>query len=138
MFASKVKKTLTILDDEGKEIPVNIRKLSRRALHAAAMARQEAVAALARTMGAEAIKAYQEGKAARQETEKTLDPAEARFQSYDVETVLAEGIESWGNPTPVKEGIADLDEDTADLIFREVIILSVPTKEEREALQGKS
>jgi len=136
MFASKITSVVTLKDDEGNDLNVNIRKLSRRALEAASMARQRKVAQMAKDMGAELVQAYQ-AKSAKDDAQAVLDPAEARFAAYDVETVLVNGISSWDAPVDVAEGIPDLDEDASEALYRAIVILSVPTPAEAEEAQGK-
>jgi hypothetical protein len=138
MFASKITKTLEVMDDAGQPVSVTIRKLSRRSLEAASQARQSNVARVAREMGAEMVRAYQDREAAKDEATKVLDPAEARFTAYDVETTLVNGIMEWSAPVSVPEGVADLDEETSDTLFKAIITLSVPTPEERAEVEGKS
>jgi hypothetical protein len=135
MFASKVTREVIIKDGDS-EVSVTIRKLSRRALDAASMKKQSEVARVAREMGAEMVEAYR-SRNAEEKAEAVVDPAEARFTAYDVETVLVNGIASWSADVPVAEGIADLDEPTSKELFRAIITLSVPTPEEAEAEQGK-
>lgn len=137
MFASKITRTVTVTGDAGQPVAINIRKLSRRELEAASRVRQTEVARVAREMGPDMVKAYQD-RNAKDEAAKVIDPAEARYTAYDVETVLVNGITSWDVDVPVAEGVADLDEPTADQIFRAIVALSVPTPEEQEAAQGKS
>jgi hypothetical protein len=137
MFASKITQDITVKDGD-KDVKVTIRKLSGRSLQNASEARQITVARMARTMGAEMLQAVRDREAAKEKAQKILDPAEARFQLYDRETVLVAGIASWDAKEDVVEGVADLDEDTADAIFRAIVTLSVPTEEERKAVRGKA
>jgi hypothetical protein len=137
MFASKITKDITVRDGD-KDVKVTIRKLSGRSLQNASEARQVSVARMAKAMGAEMVQAYQARQEATDKASKILDPSEARFTLYDRETVLVAGIASWDVDIDVAEGVKDLDEDTANDIFRAIITLSVPTEEERKAVQGKA
>jgi hypothetical protein len=137
MFANKIKKIVTVKDGD-EEVAVTIRKLSARSLDKAQLAKQAQVAGTARNLGPDMVDAFQKA-AARDEAVKVVDPAEARFNSYDREATLIAGIDSWDVPgISVADGVPELDEETAEFLFRAIIELSVPTPEEAEAAQGKS
>lgn len=137
MFASKITQTLDIPVAGAEPVTVTIQKLARRALDAARLAKQRQIASVAKDMGAEMVQAY-EARNAKDAAAKVLDPAEARFNGYDVETVLVNGIREWTADISVAAGVPDLDEDSSEIIFRAIITLSVPTEAEAEAAQGKS
>ena len=137
MFASKISQTLSIPVEGAEPVSVTIQKLSRRSLDAARLAKQRQIASVAKDMGAEMVQAY-EARNAKDAANKILDPAEARFNGYDVETVLVNGIREWTADVSVAAGVPDLDEDSSEILFRAIIVLSVPTEAEAEVAQGKS
>jgi hypothetical protein len=136
MFASRHKKTIVVKDDDGVDRNIVIAKLSARSLELASDQRQIAVSRVSRQMGAEMLRAFRD-----QRLEEPKDPKEkrkSRLQSYDRETVLMQGIDSWdilgpdGKPLPKEKGIADFDEETAQYVFTEIMDLSVPVLTEEE------
>ena len=136
MFANKITKVVTVKDGD-EDVSVTIRKLSARSLDKASLARQAAIAETARTLGPDMLKAFQDADA-KKDAVAILDPAEARYGAYDRGTTLTAGIASWTAKIDLQEGINELDEDTADFLFKEIVALSVPTPEEQEAASGKS
>lgn len=144
MFASRVKKNITIErpEEEGGPVSVVIRKLSFRSLEKASDARQAALGKTMRNIGADNIKALGVGEDARPEKPKVFDPVaihKARLNSYDKETVVLAGVESWSDPKPISEVIGDLDEPTVTFLFEEIMSISLGpiSEEEWKASQGK-
>lgn len=123
MFASNVKKTVTV-----GETAVVIRKLSASALEEAREARQLAVTSMAVRLGPELIKSFRESaKESKPVVEATADP----YAEFDRTVTLQKGVVSWNavaedtkKPIQVQAGILDLDEDTADFLFHEIVDLS--------------
>jgi len=134
MFASRTKKQIAV-SDEDVEGTVTIRKLSARSLEKAREAKQLSVVQLSTKFGPDIMKMYREAAKERGEVVPT-DPNVIRYAQYERELVLTQGVESWTFPEKLEEGLADLDESTAELLFREIIDLSDPAKEEEEA-RGK-
>jgi hypothetical protein len=133
MFASQTKSTVAIGD-----VVVTIRKLSARSLDKASEARQATAAAVARGFGADMIQAL-----------KVTEPAplapvvltlaeqiKARYTSYDRASTLRAGIASWTAPQPLEEGIADLDEESAQKLHEAILDLSLPALDPKVA-EGK-
>jgi hypothetical protein len=137
VFASRVKSTVRV-DNDGTPVNVVIRKLSGRSLSKAAEARQLAVGPTLKSFGPELLQAARE----REKPPSEANPDE-RYGGYDRDSVLTAGIESWdamdgdGRAVPLIDGIADLDEGSAEIIFHAIVDLSVPTAEEAEEAQGK-
>jgi len=138
VFASQVKSTFQI---EGCD--VRIRKLSARSLDKASEIRQGSVVAMARGFGPELMAVFR-GDVGPQPERVAQTERETVYATYDRDSVLVAGIESWdakhadGKKMDLEEGIADLDEDSANALFHAIIDLSVPTKEQVEEEQGKS
>lgn len=140
MYASKQTKILTLKDDDGADVPVLIRKLSASQLRKAGKARHKQHLEEARDLGPELIEALRDATA----KEATGD----RYDQYDRELVLAFGVKEWGGRKVGEDGVlaeiggekyslGDLDEETADQVYRELVDLSAPTKEQAEALEEK-
>ena len=130
MYASRQTETFTLKDDEGKDVPVVIRKLSARELKKAKKLQLRAQLEEARALGSELIQAFRESK-------QTAPKEEDRFAGYDVDAVLVSGIKSWGGESLSQDQIADLDTETTDLVYRKILTLSVPTLKEAEDVQAK-
>lgn len=151
MFASQVKQTVEI-----ESVSVVIRKLSAVSLEKAAKTKTGEQIADAKGFGADMLKAVldpaiQDARVeAAAEKAKEEAPGEKRFRDFDRMSVLRAGIESWdatypedhdekklaGKAIPVATGIDDLDEESAEALFRKIVELSVPTKEEEEEARG--
>lgn len=137
MFASRTTKDVVIAGDDGSPVTVTIQKLSKRALDKAREAQLINASRQAQALGAVLTDAIQKRQASVEQ--KAADPAEVRFQLFDQIHVLEAGVVRWTIiDVEPKDGIADLDEETADILFREIVKLSVPTPEEQEAERGKS
>jgi hypothetical protein len=166
MFASRVKKSLPVtrmgLDGNPEEGTIVVRKLNARSLARASEARQIEIAKLSRAWGPEIAMAAQ--KAAEERTtaeekanaeatptpvpeKKTAEPVpynplkDKRHSGYDRDYVVKAGLDSWSFPEDHRADqiLGDLDEETADLIFHEVLALSLPKpQEEAKAALGKS
>ncbi len=131
MFASRTKKQITV--GEGAESGVvTIRKLSARSLEKAREARQAVAAKMTSTFGPDMIKAFRDAAKDPERAAAPQDPREVKYGEYDRATVLTQGVESWTFKEPLIEGLEDLDEPTAELLFHEIVDLSDPPKEERE------
>jgi len=129
MFASQVKKQVTV--GSGPDaIVVTIRKLSARSLDKAREQRQITGAETIARFGPDMVKAFRE--AARDRTPEQIRSAaeapDARYGEFDRDLVLTQGIESWTASVPLKDGLADLDEETAEFLFHEIVDLSAPPK----------
>lgn len=106
---------------------VTIRKLSARSLEKAKEARQISVVQLSTKLGPDVMKLYRDTREERP-LEAVVDPAVQRYGQYDRDTVLTQGVESWTFDIPKEEGLIDLDEPAAELLFHEIIDLSDPPK----------
>lgn len=141
MFASKVRNTIVLMD-EGKEVAVVIQKLSAKHLTLAAETRQAAAAETTRRYGADVLKAFREtAEAAAQKKpsaeEQRKADIQARYAAYDRGVTLDKGVVSWSLKTDLKKGIEDLDEESAELLHKAIIDLSVPLPEVVEEEEGK-
>lgn len=141
MFASRVTKSITIDGDDG-EVPVVIQKLSARSLEKASDARQGAVAASSKRLGADMIRAFRETALAEKKAE-AIDLEKARkerYAMYDREAVIQAGVKSWALDVSVAEAMPDLDEITVKTLHEAILDLSLPPidPEELKAAQGKS
>lgn len=144
MFASKV--TSQVVFPDGV---VNIRKLSAMSLEKAQAARQITVSQLSRSMGPELIRAFNSPEveeAAKNRPKPTPEEKhKARYAGYDRQLVLQAGVVSWtyqkddGTPLKVSEGLADVDEESAEKLHEAILDLSLPpiTEAEQEAVQAK-
>jgi hypothetical protein len=137
MLANRSTKVVE-LDPPGGPVTVVIRKLSARSLDSAREADTERALRHARAMGPDMMQAFRAAAAAQTDGA----PAHAnRYAGLDRDTVLLAGIEKWdGDPvkgcTPA-QGIAELEPEYADRLFREIVDFSVPTADEAEALLSK-
>lgn len=136
MFAKQVTKDVEV----GSEI-VTIRKLSGVSLQKAREAKRVEQVQNMREIGAEMIRAFREEREkaaaatrpdalpipAKEPTIEELQKARKEsFTEYDRNTVLVAGIARWTAKVPVNpENIADLDEETAQLLHNEILDLSV-------------
>jgi ribosomal protein L12E/L44/L45/RPP1/RPP2 len=141
-----MKRTITIPADvdlgQPEAVDVVIRKLSHKSLEKAAEARQADVAKFARQAGPEMMGVIRDAAEAQAEakakTEDKKEPTEkerreARYQGFDRESTLVAGIESWTAPEKLPDSIADLDESTANLLFHEIVDLSLGPLDPAEA-----
>ncbi len=141
MFASKTQKVLQFVEGDS----ITIRKLSGYQLD---LVRDEAAARNVghlRRLGGELLTAMNSDEmnaAATQLKEKraekkATDP-KAKYEDYDRMTALKQGIVSWSPSTDVSdEGLRDLDEETAQTTFEEIIDLTLPSKAEAEVIEEK-
>ena len=140
MFAREVVKDVEV----GKEI-VTIRKLSGKTLQKARDAKRGEQVQNMREMGAEMIKAFREERekivaatstntvpealpipAKEPTTEEKIKARKDSFSEYDRDQVLVAGIAKWTAAVPVNtDNIAELDEESADLLHEEILDLSV-------------
>jgi len=124
MFASAVRSQVTIGD-----VAVTIQKLSWKSLeHAADIQTERALGALAKIGGAAASQQLQN----RAETKASLtieQQREARYRSYDRNAVLKAGVKSWTSAAKLPAALDDLDDDTAELLHRAILDLSLPSLE---------
>jgi len=123
MFASRTKKTIEIED-----IVVVVRKLSANSLRKASEARQGVVTSRIRGMGAEVLKMFREMPASELAQARVIqDNRQARFSTYDRDSILLSGIDSWSAEEKLgPESIADLDEAAAQLLYEAILDLSLP------------
>lgn len=136
VFASRTKRQIEVGEGDEKGI-VTIRKLSARSLEKAREARQLAVVKTAQQFGPEMIKVFRDAAAAAPASPPTApvpaaQTAEAKYSDYDEFLILTQGVESWTFDIPVAKGLEDLDETTAQLLFRAIVDLSHVGKEEAE------
>jgi len=131
MFASRTKKVVIIED-----VQVTIQKLSARSLDNASEARQIAVGKVTRQLGSEIMRTLRELPDRVPEKEPTAEEKQkARFTSYDRDYVLTAGIASWtathpdGLPLSLTDGIPDLEESAATMLFESILELSLPNAE---------
>ena len=113
---------------------VAIRKLNARSLRKASEARQIAFAQTV-TRLAEALKALGDrpGDDKQGGAEASAEQRDAqRYGAYDRETVLTQGV-TGGLPDPLAASLEDLTSEDEDKVFKAIIDLSVPRKEEAEA-----
>lgn len=132
MFASKITKVVTLPMDE--TVTVTIRKLSwlqrKEARKASVNASARDLAAMG---GAETIaalsKTFETGEAKKDEAPADVDP----LALYDQLTVLKAGIAAWSVSDKVTpDMVADLDEDVAEFLAREILALSLPVMSEAD------
>lgn len=136
MFASQTTKTVDI---EG--ITVVIRKLSWKSLRNASEKHTEGAMAVASKVTPDMMRILGEmggKKAAADASPESPAPQEqtdplARYRVYDMATVLVAGIKSWSSEKKLPDGIEDLDTESAEKLFREIIDLSIPTPEQEAA-----
>ena len=141
MFASRVTKDVTISGEDGSDdVIVTIQKLSARSLDNAQTQRHIALGQTARGLGADVLQTIRDIPD-KVETEKTPEELRtARYGSYDRDSVLISGIVRWTAEITLDKGVGDLDEETATTLFHEILDLSLPPVDPKEAeeRQGKS
>jgi hypothetical protein len=142
MFARETLKDVEVKgSDENSPEIVTVRKLSGKTLQKARDAKRGEQVSNMREMGAEMIRAFREERekaavSTKQDAlpipvkEPTLDELQkarkASFSEYDRDQVLVAGIAKWTPTIPVNpENIAELDEETANLLHEEILDLSV-------------
>lgn len=138
MFAHRITKSIDLHDGE-TEVQVVIRKLSARSLEKAADQKSIDAGKTMRAWGADLLDSIEQRRK-EQEREKKSDPKQARYNNYDRESVLIAGIQSWTcEGITIPDGVKELDEETAELLFHEIIDLSLPPidKEKIEQEEGK-
>jgi hypothetical protein len=141
MFASRVTKDVQVED-----VVVTIQKLSGRSLDKAKDARSAAQLGslraaskdLLQVMKSDQVEAAAEKLAAQRAKEATdlKAKARARFDAYDREHVLLAGIVRWSCEATVRfcpDAVADLDEESAQLLHEEILTLSLPPVDPVEA-----
>jgi len=136
MFASSTKKELKFGDGF-----ITIRKLSGYQLD---LCREEAQARNVghlRQLGGElltAMNSAQMNKAAETLKEKKAETAAPdRYAGYDRQTTLKQGIVAWSAGDVTDDKLRDLDEDTAQETFKEIIDLTTPPKVVAEKREEK-
>lgn len=124
-LTSELTKTVPVPHEQGQSF--TIRKLSH---HHVSMARDRA-----RDRALELMRQLGDIKLPEPKDAPPADPA----AEYDRGTVLTHGITGWTYSAPCDEThIADLDEETADWAFREVLAFSVRTAAEGKASASDS
>ena len=123
MFASDV--TKEIITPSEPSYTVTIRRLSGRKLQRAHMATMREAGAVVADVGGkevfDTLKAMGGEESARKRSAEEV-PADRRF---DRTQVLRDGIVSWSAERQVdKAAIDDLEQETADMLFREILTLS--------------
>jgi len=146
MFAKNITKTVDILDDDGKKVvgTVTIRKLSARSLDKAREQRQIAAAQLTSKMGPDMVKAFRDVAKEREAEAETaassevpeIDP-DTRYASYDRDHILRAGITSWSFDEKLEDGIDDLDEPSAGMLYKEIVDLSDPPPSVTQVVEKK-
>jgi hypothetical protein len=146
MFAKQIQKDVKVGEDT-----VVVRKLSGKTLGKARVAKRADQVQSMRDIGADLIKAFQEGRkteskvqevevaaAAPEPTPEELEKArKATFSDYDQEIVLNAGIVRWTAKEPVNaDSIGDLDEESAKILFTAILDLSVSALDAAE-VSGK-
>jgi hypothetical protein len=144
MFAKQIQREVKV----GEET-VMVRKLSGKTLDKARVARRTDQVQNMREIGADLIKAFREREgtkepkvvetpaAAELSVEDKAKARKASFGDYDREIVLNAGIVRWSAKETVNaDTIGDLDEDSAALLFNEILDLSVSTLDTAE-VSGK-
>jgi hypothetical protein len=147
MFAKQIQKDVKVGEDT-----VVVRKLSGKTLGKARGAKRADQVQSMRDIGADLIKAFQEGKKANdpkvqevevaaavpEPTPEEMEKArKATFSDYDQEIVLNAGIVRWTAKEPVNaDSIGDLDEESAKILFTAILDLSVSALDAAE-VSGK-
>jgi len=125
MFAGKVTEVVQVVGDDGQQVNVTIRKLSRKSLAKANEARQ---IEFARFVSAGGKAFFDSAQQANPEVQKTPTPDQqraSRYAAYDVDAVLQAGIVSWDiEPAPTPDLIGDLDATTAKTLHEHIVDLS--------------
>lgn len=132
MFAARVKKQIELKDDEGKTGFVTIRKLSAKSLDKCREQKQLAGITVTSKLPSEVIKAFRESGPPVVDLTKVKTPAEERqdlYDTFDRDATLVAGVESWTFDVPLQRGLDELDEETALLLFHEIVDLSYPPAE---------
>lgn len=136
MFASKTKKTVEINDD-GSTVVVTVRKLGWKKLREAAEAQTTAAISTATKAGPAIMQMWAaEADKDKKGEEKEKSP-DARYASYDRDTILRAGIESWTAAAKLPDAIDDLDDEAADALHRAIVDLSVPAPEVAARAKGE-
>lgn len=130
MFASRITKQILVRDDDGQDVPVILRKLSARQLRKAFDVHQLELGETVRRYGAEFMRQIGEEHEKKQKTKEEKEAE--RFSQYDRDTVLNAGVASWALKLDIAKGLQDLDEETSELLFTEIMRMSKPTPEEEE------
>lgn len=142
MFANRVTGIVVVKDDDGLDVKVTIRKISRRVLAQASELRQLKAAKLSSTLGPEMLKDLQNNASSlnqkKPDPETTEEKLKAKkdkkfataYATYDVDTVLHSGITGWNIKTDLSAGIDDLDEKTSDILFKAIIDISIEDEDE--------
>jgi hypothetical protein len=138
MFASSVIDTVAIGD-----VIVTIRKLSWKSLEKASDVKTDRDLAATSKMGQIAAQSIREVQQARAAATVELSPEEqvkrqreARYRNYDRDLIIRAGVKSWTAEPKLPAALEDLDEETAEVLYRAIVDLSLPAldpKVEEEA-----
>jgi len=121
MFSSRT--TKAIQTPTTPSYVVTIRQLSGRAKERAQQASLAKAAAMIQSFGGATIFAEIQKLGGEESVRQSGDADPA--SGFDLQQVLVDGIVSWTADEPVEpETIADLEDETADLLFREILRLS--------------
>ena len=114
---------------------VDIRQLSGKSLRRAAQARAAEAAQNATGYGADLVKLFSEDTPEKKaERERKAALPEARYERYDRGLVLTQGVTGWSRDEKLGTDPEDqLTDEDAEKVFRAIVDLSVPTKDEAEA-----
>lgn len=130
MFASGVTRNISI----GEETVV-IQKMSGFQLEKASQIQTQKAVDQSKQLGGELLAAIRDPDAATRLQEQRdkmtqKQKRQARYDTYDRKHILKKGIRGWsckkedGSALPTTEGIEDLDQPTADMLFHEIVDLS--------------
>lgn len=112
------------VDIPGEQESAVIRKLSHKQLKEAAKKRQSEGISFMKELGAELMKALQDGD---DEKLKRLEEAQqANINNYDRDTLLSLGVVSWTYKATLPAGLDEADEKTAKFLSQEIFDYARP------------
>lgn len=124
-----VRNITKVVNIPGEDDTVIIRKLNHKTLKKAARARQTEGVSVMKEIGAELIKALRDEDD--EKLKRIQDKQESDISSYDMDTLLKEGIVSWTYDGVLPNDTDELAENTAKFIAKEILDFSRgETKEE--------
>jgi hypothetical protein len=130
MFAG-VTDTVTVNDPIVGEQVVTIQKLSWKTLEKASDIQTERGLAHTVKLGANMAQVIQDRLDAQAKTDLTPEEQleqkrQARYRNYDRDHIVRAGVKSWTAPPKLPAALETLDEETADILYRAIIDLSLP------------
>lgn len=135
MFAGNVELTVDV--DNGN---VSLVKLSYSQLDKAMSKKRMDTIKQVKEMGGDIFKAMRESNVtAADKTNKTKEQLmQERYDSYDKQTILEEGIKAWSfTVEKTSKTIMAIDEKSADKLFKHILDISLPDIEEVKIAEGK-